>query len=249
MKISSNNISLFFTILLFFTGIWFCYDWHLEEVNLALCLFNFIPFLLFLAAYMLIRNLSEKSKIRIAVNIISSLILACYILFLYVMNFWIPVIYGIRNIEKYPSILKNNWRKDLVEHFPRKISVDAKDIRFFYRMGFMQGGSCIQLYYSTSPEKINELYERFSKMKTRSFQGGGKYEHINQGGMPTTNFYFENTVDHKFPDDYELMIFDWVPSEKEKKRRNLQISFNHGKSHGVAISKKRNKILYWAESW
>lgn len=250
MKISSNHISLVFTLLVLLTGSWFCYDWYVNEVDLTLCLLNFIPCLVLILVYILIRKRNEKSKIRTVGNIISSFILVAYMLFLYVMAFVVPIHYGIRNVKKYPSVLRNYWSRDLVDHFPKQIPDDAKDVRFIYRMGFLQSGSYIQLYYSAGPAKINELYERFSKMKTKSFQGGGMFDHVNNGdGMPTTNFYTGKTKSLKFPKDYELMIFDWIPSEKEKKLHNFSRSFNHGKSHGVAISKKRNTIVYWAESW
>ena len=39
------------------------------------------------------------------------------------------------------------------------------------------------------------------------------------------------------------LIFDEVRKEKPTG------SWNHGHSHGVAISKKRHEIVYWAEVW
>ena len=170
-----------------------------------------------------------------------------YILFMYFMITFIPILYGIRNLSKYSSIVANDWGKDLANHFPQKIPNNVKNVKFIYRAGFMQGGAFIQLCYSTTPEEICKLHERFSKIKTKSFWGGGKYDHM----KPTTYFYNGDMTPASFPKDYEIMIFDWIPSEKEIKKRGISInsSPNHGKSHGVAISKKRNIIVYWAESW
>jgi hypothetical protein len=49
-----------------------------------------------------------------------------------------------------------------------------------------------------------------------------------------------------FPDDFEIMIFDPVLPESERAEGHY---WNHGKSHGVAISTNRNEIVYWAEAW
>jgi hypothetical protein len=44
--------------------------------------------------------------------------------------------------------------------------------------------------------------------------------------------------------DYEIMIFDPVLTN-----RPPGFYWNHGQSHGVAISTARNEIVYWAEAW
>ena len=250
MKIARHNIFLVFTVLSALIGSYFFYDWRIEKVNPLLCLSNFIPSVIFFIIYKLEKKYGSKKKIQTISHVIILFTLIPCILFLYFTNSFIPVEYGIRNLRKYSSILNNKWNNDLVHHFPKKIPNDAEDVKFFYRAGFMQGGAVIQLSYTTTPEEINKLYDHFSKKKTRSFFGGNSNNHMNQeNGMPTTFFYTADTEYHKFPKDYEIMIFDWIPSEKEKKRRNLKRSFNHGKSHGAAISKKRNIIVYWAESW
>jgi hypothetical protein len=61
--------------------------------------------------------------------------------------------------------------------------------------------------------------------------------------MPTTSFYTSGSKDHSFPNDYEIMAFDALPKEGEHR------NWNHGQSHGVAISTQLNEIVYWAESW
>ncbi|GAJ14113.1 unnamed protein product, partial [marine sediment metagenome] len=80
-----------------------------------------------------------------------------------------------------------------------------------------------------------------------SFIGGDTNAHMNmKEGMPTTFFYTGGSDNHEFPDDYEVMIFDNVLKEEDRPEGHY---WNHGQSHGVAISKKRNEIVYWAESW
>ncbi len=43
----------------------------------------------------------------------------------------------------------------------------------------------------------------------------------------------------EFPNDYEIMVLN--PMAESQK--------NHGKNYGIAISKSRSSIIYWAESW
>jgi hypothetical protein len=203
MRISRYNIFLFFAIFFATTGIWFFYDWSIEKVNTTLCFLNFLPAMIFVLICIFEKNYKQNKLIQYAINTIVFLSIILFLLFMYIMNLLIPVHYGLKSPRKYPYIVANNWSDYLVRHFPKKIPAAAKNIKFFYRAGFMQGGSAIQLRYSTSPEKINKLYNRFSKKKTKSYWGGNKYTHVNQGnGRPTTSFITGDTIDKKFSKDY-----------------------------------------------
>ncbi len=74
------------------------------------------------------------------------------------------------------------------------------------------------------------------------------FSHVNASpdGMPTTEFYTGEVKHVEFPKDYELLVLDRLIPAKE---RANGLYWNHGKSHGVAISKQRNEIIYWAEFW
>lgn len=64
--------------------------------------------------------------------------------------------------------------------------------------------------------------------------------------MPTTHFFTSGSDNREFPDDFEIMIFDEVLKEENRPEGHY---WNHGDSHGVAISKEKGEIVYWAESW
>jgi hypothetical protein len=151
---------------------------------------------------------------------------------------------------KYEQIIREHWSayetRELVNHFPGPIPEDAKDARFSYQS--LLFGSHIQLRHSTSPERIQELYEQFSKKKTKSFLGGNLNDHLNmKDGVPTTFFYTSDKGESdRFPEDYEIMVLDPVPNEKN---RSEGPHWNHARCHGVAISKQRDEIVYWAERW
>ncbi len=77
------------------------------------------------------------------------------------------------DIARYESILKE-WKEfapDTVSHFPEVIPPDAQNVEFYYVPAFLQSENYIELRYRTMPENIENLYERFSKLKTRYYYG------------------------------------------------------------------------------
>lgn len=147
---------------------------------------------------------------------------------------------------RYNEILTGRWEdeKDLVSHFPRWIPKDATQVRFSFEQGFLQGGSHLQLRCHLPAERIAELHDQFAKFTTKSFFGAPSHTDLNSVYMPSTYFHTADQPhpDANFPDDFEVMIFDPVPQDNN-------VDWNHAHSHGVAISKQRNEIVYWAESW
>jgi len=150
------------------------------------------------------------------------------------------------SLREYPS-LRAQWNQELVWHFPDPIPKSATLKKFSHFPGFLQGGAHIQLRLALPPNEVSKLYERFLQKRTMSFFGGDTNDHMNLTyGMPTTFFYTGPKGQHEFPVDYEIMIFDPVLPESERPDGHY---WNHGRSHGVAISTDRNEIVYWAESW
>jgi hypothetical protein len=143
--------------------------------------------------------------------------------------------------------LRTAWDQEFVAHFPPEIPGDASLKKFSHFPGFLQGGAHIQLRLRLPPERIRKLYNEFVAQRTKSFFGGDGNRHMNEKeGMPTTSFQTGDTDGGSFPNDYEIMIFDRVLPDSE---RPPGFYWNHGRSHGVAISTNRNEIIYWAESW
>jgi len=151
------------------------------------------------------------------------------------------------NLRKYPA-LRAQWNSELVWHFPEEVPKSATLKKFSYAPGFLQGGAHIQLRLSLPQEEIRDLYQYFSEKSTKSFLGGGNTNHhMNvKDGMPTTFYKTGEKGQSSFPDDFEIMIFDTVWPESERPDGHY---WNHGRSHGIAISKVRNEIIYWAETW
>ena len=238
-----SRIYLVLAILLGVVGIVQCVRWCNSGTLTIGYLLNFLPGMAFFIAYIASKNINRKAVHLVAIPLCLSALVFWGFLTLAVEMFDSATT-EVTNVRRYDVVL-NDWsNSDLVGHFPRPIPSDAKDVKFSFLPGFLQGGAHIQLRYSVSPDTISDLHSRFSKMKTKSFIGGDKNGHMNmKEGMPTTFFYTSGSDNHEFPDDYEIMIFDQVLKEEDKP------NWNHGQSHGVAISKKRNEVIYWAESW
>lgn len=165
-----------------------------------------------------------------------------------VIYYWLVTVFGVvalslalaevTNVKRYDEIVER-WADDMVYHFPRPIPADAQDVLFSFQPGFV--GSHIQLRYSTTSDTIAALYEHFSEQATVSFNGGNYNDHVNaEGGIATTSFYTSDSDYRTFPSDYEVMSFD--PGLIERKGGGY-----YSLPHGVAISRQRNEIVYWAE--
>lgn len=151
-----------------------------------------------------------------------------------------------RSLRKYPALLavwnQSEYSQELVAHFPKEIPKSARLKKFYHYPGFLQGGADIQLRLALPSDEIDRLYIRFLQRRTKSFFGGDSQRHMNQtNGMPTTSFLTGKKNRYQFPEDYEIMIFDKLLPRSG--------GWNHGRSHGVAISTNRREIVYWAASW
>jgi len=244
----SNTLYLVFIVLFSIIGMIQFIRWYFSfGMPFPNSLLAFLPATALIISYLLKSRTKKKQLHVVAFSL-------CLIAFLYwafvscAIELLIKHTAEVTNTKKYEHILEVKWKNSsLVEHFPKPIPSDAKNIKFSYLPRFLQGGCHIQLRYSTNASKIAELYDLFSKKKTKSFWGGSSQEHMNMDdGMPTTCFYTSNSGIREFTGDYEIMIFDEV---LKKEDRPKGFYWNHGQSHGVAISKNRNEIVYWADFW
>lgn len=237
-------VAILFTLL----AVVQCIRWGNADATGLACSLSFLPAMAFFIAHLLSRK-PRRRMFHAAAIPLCLLVVGVWGCATVAVEWLINGASEVTNVRKYDEILDTRWNSypDLVSHFPRPIPVDARVIRFSFRPAFMQGGAHVQLRCSLPPEQIEERYTYFARKKTRSFFGGDTTDHMNmKDGMPTTSFYTADTKDRSFPDDYEIMIFDQVVTEES---RPAGIYWNHGRCHGVAISKQRNEIVYWAEFW
>jgi len=242
-----RNIYLFLAVVFFAVGVVQCVRWARGGSVTVGYLLNFLPSATFAAAHLAGRHSrSLAHAVAIVIGIPSILLMAFIGLG---VEMWLDATRVVTDVAQYEEVLDGYWSFDpkLVGHFPRPIPADARDVRFSFAPAFLQGGAHVQLRYAATPEAVSRLYAEYSAKKTKSFLGGDTNVHMNtEEGMPTTFFYTGSAKELDFPDDYEIMIFDEVLKEED---RPPGFYWNHGKSHGVAISKERNEIIYWAEAW
>lgn len=229
-------------------GIELCVRWSDMGTFSIGYLFNFLPMTAFLLAFVASWKIPRTATHMVAIPLCLVVLAAWGVITLF-MEIVITATTEVTDERKYDDVLEDYWQSEeaLVSHFPRPIPPNAKEVEFSFHPAFLQGGAHIQLRYSLPSEVISELYGHFSEKKTMLFVGGNMNDHINmKEGMPTTFFYTSGFDTDDFPDDYEIMIFDQVLREEDRPEGHY---WNHGQSHGVAISRKRNEIVYWAESW
>ncbi|MCX7013970.1 MAG: hypothetical protein NTW86_15695 [Candidatus Sumerlaeota bacterium] len=232
--------------LAFVVGTYVCFDWMRHDIPLSLSLIHLTPGLVFLAAWCAWRN-SHLRRLHV-LAVLALIGCAGFWGFLApVYEFFYLASAETTRIRRYDEIMRANPDSEILSHFSRFVPPDAQHAKMSAQPGFLQGGSHLQLRYDTTPERIDALYRQFAERTTKSFYGGDAVDHMNQDdGMFTIFFYTADGSDHTFPPDYEVMVFDRLPTAQQRQKG---IDWNHGQSHGVAISKQRNEIVYWQEQW
>lgn len=209
------------------------------------CLLHWIPGVLFLIPWVIYWLTPKRENPPQGVcifRILGLISLGALAVITLPAELFLSAIRGVHNHRKYAKILNEHraepYHNEILSHFPPKIPVKAKEVRFSYSPSFLQGGGHLQIAYKLPPAEIESLYEHFSKIKTRSFPEKDDRE----SRMPTA-FYTSGTKETSFPVGFEMMTLD----ECFKSRSSNDD--NHGKSHGVAIHRANYQIVYWAEWW
>lgn len=159
----------------------------------------------------------------------------------------------ISSVSKYENVKKLRWHREaLVEHFPETISSRARNPKFYYRAGFLQGGASIELRLQMPAEFIEAARATYTPRAKFIFAGA---ENLPSGTnnpdiLPKWRFFTippeQNEtpgVPPLLPPDFEILLLSSYPYKSNP------TDWNHGESSGISISKKRNEIIYWAEDW
>lgn len=229
------------TWLLMLYQIW---TWSLPDAIKFFCNVT-LGLTLLLAIFHILSHKFRNRVLHALMQLAVALLVTAWCLALYGMTMLLSVTEGISNPGKYNGIVEKcrNADKEFFGHFPDKIPSNASNVRFHFLPKFLQGGGHLQIRYSLPPEEIEKFHSKFEKLKSCSVFGGDINSTLNDEKlMRITDFYTSGDKSQTFPKDYEIMVLDPFVS---KSKRN----WNHGQAHGVAISKKKNEIVYWAELW
>jgi hypothetical protein len=157
----------------------------------------------------------------------------------------------VTDVAQYSKILNDPWKDSpLVQHFPKTIPAEAKNVKIYYVPGFLQGGSMLQLQMTLPPAKIAEIQAQLRKVAQRKYIPGAKDNSPTQetsadGQMSITfeyKYYLGKSDAQNFPENYEILVLS-------DSRGAPTYNWNHSQMHGVAIDPTTSEIVYWAESW
>ncbi len=134
------------------------------------------------------------------------------------------------DVGEYERVL-GEWKEfagDIVWHFPEAVPGDAEDAGFYYWPGLYQSDARIELRVRVGAEEMEQYYEAFSGRATKLVRGAALTHFVRGRGE----------VDVVEPgDDYVVMHFDAEAEDIAE----------HGKQHGVIMSREKKEIIFWAE--
>jgi len=114
-------------------------------------------------------------------------------------------------VSKYRHVKGLRWhRQDLVGHFPEKIPPDAKNAVFYYRAGFLQGGSSIELRVHMPEEFVEEVCSTYEPQAKFIFRGAERTEKEpdDPDGPPKATFFTFPLDQHETPREGILLPQD-----------------------------------------
>jgi hypothetical protein len=159
----------------------------------------------------------------------------------------------ITTTSKYNNVMTLRWHdQDLIQHFPEQILPNAGNPRFYYRAGFLQGGSSIELRVQMPANFVEEVLTTYRPQAKSIFNGAEKLERgaDNSDMLPKWSFVTfppdenETLGTHTLlPKDFEILLLSSEPYTSNP------TDWNHGKATGISISRQRGEIIYWAEDW
>jgi len=159
----------------------------------------------------------------------------------------------ITTASKYNNVMTLRWHdQQLIEHFPEQIPSDAENTRFYYRAGFLQGGSTIELRVKVPAKHVEEVYTAYRPKAKIILNGAEKLDRgtSNPDMLPKWSFVTfppnENEIPGThtlLPKDFEILLLSSEPYKSNP------TDWNHGKATGISISRQRREIIYWAEDW
>jgi len=190
--------------------------------------------------------MKEKNKILIR------LIILIIVIFLFAAFFVSRCGFAIIPVTTkyaYKPILKFRWEnRSLVEHFPSEIPEEAKNVKFYYRAGMMQGGTTIELRMQMPHKEFDAIIQQHRTVAMLILDHFGKPIETSPETKDSyeLSLHFYTVSREEFGDEYHEGP---LPSGYIIFLLHLKGNWNHGKEAGIAVNQTRREIIYWAESW
>jgi hypothetical protein len=131
--------------------------------------------------------------------------------------------------------------------FPAQVPADATNIRFFYRPHFLQGGPEMQLRFSLPLDDLKAVLQQARSGAIGTAAGDKAFE--TPSGVPIPNF--RDGADITFaslPSDFQMFLMYAKDLSGNPTTRSSDI-WLEGYTGGIAVSEKREEVIYWVEEW
>lgn len=137
----------------------------------------------------------------------------------------------VTNPKSYSDIYnkKVHVYKNLLNHFPANIPDNAKDVKFYYFPGFLQGGMVIKLEFKASKEEIESYINKYKDKSSHIYNPTISTDY----GKPSTYGIDLNET----RGDVQLYILNNTGPQ------------NHGHLAFIAVNDEHTEILFQAERW
>lgn len=149
----------------------------------------------------------------------------------------------------YKPILKFRWEnRSLVGHFPSEIPEEAKNVKFYYRAGLMQGGTTIELRMQMPQKEFDTILQEHRPFAQLILDHLGKpiETRLEAKDSYELSLHFYTVSKEEFGDEYHIGP---LPGGYKILLLHLKGHWNHGKTAGIAVNQTRKEIIYWAASW
>jgi len=188
---------------------------------------------------------SRTKKTIIIVCIITVLFVVvreCY----YVARSYYPK--EITTLSSYQVIKNKMWHEpELIAHFPEKLPKDIQEGQLLFMPPYLMSPGVFQIKLKYTGDEINTLFNEFAQNKIAYYQSEkGFYDYKGKYDLPDAllSYYIGDPNNIAFPSDYVVIVL-FLSSNP----RAIGDRWNHAKISGVAINKKSNEIVYFAEFW
>ncbi len=144
----------------------------------------------------------------------------------------------ITDINRYSEVLVSFKNSQLVEHFPKEIPSEARNVKFAYQPRIMQGAMFLELLMTLPENQIDELWDKYSGLDQYQFMEGEDHTEI-----PEPSLFLIRDGKHEIDQNFSIFLISAEPAG------NQEFIWNHGTMYGVGINKVTFQTIYWSEYW
>jgi hypothetical protein len=179
---------------------------------------------------------SIARRVLIALLIVAAMLVALYMLF--TAYVWWSLIEGSKpttRLDAYPSLLKDWAETGMVDHFSRAIPAQARNVSLKAYPGMLQGSGSFQLRMTLPAAEVAAIDAR---MQTEAMR---RCPPECTRGIDEPEFWSVPRLEAGQTDEGDTFERDFVVYALY-----TDGDWNHPTGKGIAVSVKRNEVVYWA---